>query len=51
MFQEKIVYFEKCGRENTENTLKLAVEAAKEYPVIFLRQRLTGSFASRLTRV
>ena len=30
MFQEKIVYFEKCGRENTENTLKLAVEAAKE---------------------
>ena len=30
MFQEKIVYFEKCGRENTENTLKLAVEADRK---------------------
>ena len=33
MFQEKIVYFEKCGRENTENTLKLAVETAKELEI------------------
>ena len=33
MFQEKIVYFEKCGRENTENTLKLAVESAKELEI------------------
>lgn len=31
MLQEKIVYFEKSGRENTVNTLKLAVEAAKEF--------------------
>lgn len=30
MIQDKIVYFETPGRENTENTLKLAVEAAKQ---------------------
>jgi len=29
MIHEKIIYFEKPGRENTEDTLKLAVEAAR----------------------
>lgn len=30
MIQEKVTYFEAPGRENTENTLKLAVETARQ---------------------
>ena len=48
MLQEKIVYFEKCGRENTESTLKLAVEAAKELGIKNIVLATTDGTSARM---
>ena len=42
MIQDKITYFEKTGIENTETTLKLAVETARELGIKNIVLATTG---------
>lgn len=48
MIQEKITYFESAGRENTENTLKLAVEAARSLGISSIVISSTGGYTARM---
>lgn len=48
MTQEKIVYFEKSGSENTEDTLKLAVEAARSLGIKNIVLATTGGNTARM---
>jgi len=48
MIQEKTVCFEKAGKENTENTLKLAVEAARQQGIENIVIATTGGDCARM---
>ena len=48
MIQEKIHYFEAKGKENTENTLKLAVEAANALGIKHIVLATTGGDTAKM---
>lgn len=48
MTEEKIYYFEKKGKENTENTLKLAVETARKLNIRNIVLATTEGYTARM---
>lgn len=48
MLQEKVIYFENKGPENTEETLKLAVEAARELGIQKIVLATTGGDTAKM---